>query len=266
MKTKNEIKDSLKSRFFLRTNQEFREGSVIDLMNGAISQEIEDAYYEIENSKDPHIYTKLKEENLDRMGYFVNIPRDTDESDENYLYRIMNWTHLKAASNLTAINDTLLNMEYSSNSQYFPGVYGSGTGIIYVIPTTYDEETIDKALKEAKEKLNDVIDPAAYVEYLTPEIKPVKFLIQIYSAAGDIDYIKSVAESEIRKYVNAIPPKEYMKIGEISKIGLAIDNMDYFNVAVTYIDNDSHTDIQFLQGIETKFIFDEIVWEEISSD
>lgn len=262
MKTAETIHEALGTRFKARTNKAVRSGSVIDLIHAAVSEEMEDAYIEIENNKNPHIYTNMDSDSLDKTGFFVNVPRETGETDKNYLYRIMNWTCLKAASNLTAINDSLLNMETASNAQYFPGIYGAGTGIVYVIPKTYDTSTISKALEETKERLKNVIDPAAYTEYVVPTIKPIKFVIKISSEDGDIDYIKTNISSLVRLYVNSIAPKEYLSVGSINKIGESVENVDYFNVLITYIDGETKTDLKFLQNLETKFMFDEIVWEE----
>lgn len=176
----------------------------------------------------------------------------------------MNWTYLKASANETAINDSLLNMKYASNAQYYPGTYGAGTGTVYVIPLKYDEETIANALNEAKEKIKDIIDPAAYTEYVTPKVVQVSFLAQIYSESGDTSYIKNAITDKVKEYVNAIPPNEYMDISKINLIGLNTDNVNYFNVVMTYLDGDSNSNIRFLQKTETKYIFDSITWEEVT--
>lgn len=268
MRTSKEIRSDLATRFTSRTNQQIREGSVIDLINSAVAMEMESAYQAIEDAKNPHIYTNLTGDNLDHLGYMVQVPRKNGETDSNYLYRIMNWTYLKAANNNTAINDSLLSLVYSSNAQYFPGIYGAGTGIVYVIPLTYSEEDINNALKEAKEAISSVVDPSAYIEYVVPKLREVQFLIQIYTESGDLQYIKNNVLSKIMTYVNAIPPKEYLKVSEINKIGNKIDNVDYFNVAMTYIDGESYTGIKFLQEIDTKMMIgtDGISWEVIGEE
>ena len=97
-----------------------------------------------------------------------------------------------------------------------------------------------------------------------PNVIPVKFLVQVCSVVGDMDYIKASAESQIKDYVNAIAPGEYLIISDINKIGLAIDNVDYFNVSMTYINGGSNANIRFLQQIDTKYIFDKVIWEEVT--
>ena len=75
MKTAETIHEALGTRFKARTNKEVRSGSVIDLIHAAVSEEMEDAYIEIENNKNPHIYTNMDSDSLDKTGFFVNVPR-----------------------------------------------------------------------------------------------------------------------------------------------------------------------------------------------
>ena len=89
MKTYDKIKESLDSRFKDRAHRYIRKGSVIDLINSSIAQEMEDAYIEIENARNPHIYTNMSGDNIDRLGYMVNVPRQNNEDDDTYLYRII---------------------------------------------------------------------------------------------------------------------------------------------------------------------------------
>lgn len=266
MRTASEVHSDLRDRFKQRTQKDIRRGGVIDQIFAAESKIVEDAYIEIENNKNPHIWTNLDSVGLDRTGYFVNIPRQENESDNDYMYRIMNWTYTRSTSNITAITDALLNMKYASDAQPFPGIYGAGTISIYIIPKEYSEETIQNAIQEAKERLSYVVDPATYIEYKIPKIKPVKFIAQISSMVGDIEYLKTSIEKQVHDYVNAIAPKDTMSIGKINKIGMEMANVDYFNVIMTYIDDESKTDIFFLQDLDTKFLFDEIIWETITND
>ena len=87
MKTASEIHNNLTICFKSRTNKEIRRGSVIDQIYVGVSEEMEDAYIEIENNKNPHIYTSLDTAGLDRTGFFVNVSRNVDESDHDYLHR-----------------------------------------------------------------------------------------------------------------------------------------------------------------------------------
>ena len=191
VRSAEDISKTIKNDFLGLTGKVYRDGSAIDYFTEAVSRSMEDAYTEIEKAKNPHIYTNLSGDNLDKMGVFVDVTRQKDEGDEDYLYRIMNWTYLKAGANLTAVNDSLLNLEYASNAQYYPGIHGAGTGVVYVIPTKYDDDTIAKALKEAKDRIKNVISPESYTEYIIPTPLPVDFVCHLETEIGDTDYLKS---------------------------------------------------------------------------
>ena len=260
-KTTDQIYNKILEDFSEATQQEYRRDSGIGFFSEAVSRTIETAFTEIENNKNPHIYTNLSGDSLDKMGTFVGLPRETDEDDQTYLYRIMNWTHLKAAGNETAINDSLLNLTNASFASYFPGTHGAGTGTVYIIPNEYSEENIAAAFTEAEKAIKDVISPAAYTEYLVPDIIPVRFTIRIMSQNGDINYLKNSLEEAIKKYVNGIAPGNYLEIAAINRLGLETPNVDYFNVLEFFLTDESTANVRVMQRIETKFLYDTIAWE-----
>ena len=261
-KTVEEISDDIRSRFLLTTGKEYRPGSALGFFNEAVSRSLSDAYSEIEKSKDPHIYTNLSGKNLDLMGAFVNVPRETDETDDDYLYRIMNWTYLKSASNLTAINDSLLNLTYASNAEYYPQVYGAGTGAIYVIPKDYNQDTINKALAEVRDRVKNVISPESYTEYIVPTTIPVTVVATIESKDGDLDYIKSNIELKYDAYINGIAPNNYLYIGTLNSLGLDTDGVDYFTVRGVYLNGKYVMATSIMQTLESKMLFNGITWED----
>ena len=260
MKTAEEINNTIQENFKELAGQSFRPGSVLGMFTDSVSRSLEEAHEEIERAKNPHIYTNLSGDNLDKMGTFVNVPRQTGETDDTYLYRLMNWTYLKSGANLTAVNDSILNLENASDAQYYPGIHGAGTGIVYIIPKEYTEENITAALKEVKERLVNVISPESYTEYIVPT--PVTLVAKLESEVGDIAYLKAAISNIAKTYINAIAPNDYMSVGTIAKQALDIDNVDYFNIDGVYMNDKYQTGTKFLQGIETKMLFQEISWED----
>jgi hypothetical protein len=260
MKTITEIHDAIKKRFETKVQDTFQENSAIDLYTGAVSEELHDVYQEIEDNKTPHIWTGLTGENLDKTGTAVNLPRETGESDATYLYRLMNWTKINEASNTIAIQAAVLTPQYSSNIDYVPYTKGSGTGTCYVLPKHYTQENIEAALKEAAERISKVASPSLYIEYIIPKIRSVRLQINIETENGDTALIKEKLEQDIMEYINTIPPKSYLEIGHINKMGINTDNVKYFNVLSVIIDNESIDTIEVLQGIDTKLLFDDIIW------
>ena len=119
------------------------------------------------------------------------------------------------------------------------------------------------ALKEAKERMKKVSSPESYVEYIIPTKIPVDLSIYI-SSSGDIDAIKQELEPKIKTYINAIPPKEYLKIGEINAIGINTSGVDYFNVVVCKVNNVYTNNVRILQKLNTKMILNSITWMEAS--
>lgn len=261
-KTVEQISDDINSRFLITTGKEYRPGSALGFFNEAVARSLADAYNEIEDSKDPHIYTNLSGNNLDLMGAFVNVPREVDESDDDYLYRIMNWTYLKASANLTAINDSLLNLTYASNAEYYPQVYGAGTGAVYVIPKDYNQDTINKALAEVKDRVKNVISPESYTEYIVPTAIPVTIVAKVEAKDGDLDYIKSNIELKYDTYINAIAPNDSLEISVLDKLGLDTDGIDYFAVRGVYINEKYIVATSIMQTLETKMLFSGITWED----
>lgn len=263
IKDSTEILENIRTRFEGRIGDTIADGSALDIFMSSISDQLEDNYNEIEKSRNPHLWTSLEGDNLDATGTWVNLPREDNETDENYRYRLMNWTLHNEACNLTAINDTLLNIEHASDAEYYPCTHGAGTGTVYVIPTTYTDDVIEEALAEVKEKVESIASPAAYIEYIVPTKIPVDLYIYITSD-GDISGIESEAETKIKTYVNAIAPNEYMKLGEINAIGSTISGVDYFSVVACKVNNVYTNDVRILQNLNTKMILNTITWTEVS--
>lgn len=259
MKTSDTIQKDIALRFEDKVLKKTQEGSVIDMYNVAVSETLEEVYQEIEDSKNPHIFTGLTGQALDDTGFWVNCPRKVGEDDQNYIYRLMNWTLKNEASNTTAIQDSLLNLTFASNVDYVPFTKGSGTATCYVIPKFYNSETISGALAEAATIVKKIASPSLFVEYIIPAIRAVKLQVFLDSSE-DLLLIKSNIEQKIKTYINAIPPGQYLKVGEINKIGVNEPNVDYFSVLALIIDDDEEKGIEILQEIDSKFLFDEMIW------
>lgn len=260
MKDFDLIYSEIKRRYKAYTKKDITENSVIDFYTVAIADTAETIYKDIEDMKNPHIYSKLKEKSLDDLGFFMNMPREADESDHQYLYRLMNWKYSAEASNLIAINNALLNTKHSSDAEYIPRTNGSGTASVYIIPTTYAEEDITKAVEEAMELVQPIVSPSMYVEYVIPVPLPVIVHVALSSKTGDVETIKRTFTQKVKEYINRIPPNEYLEIGQINRIGINEELVDYFSVLQLFIDNVEQDGINIFQGINQKYLVDEIVW------
>ena len=260
MKTKNEVHEEIIERFEEKIQDEIQSGSAIDLFSSAMAEEFAELYQEIENNKTPHVWTYLEGEYIDKAATGLNLPREVDESDDTYKYRFSKWVLSNEASNLTAIQTKLLNMIYASYAEYIPRTRGVGTATVYVIPKHYTKDYIENSLAEAKEKISSVVTPGLYIEYLTPEVKAVRLQISMSASNADISLLKTNLENEIMEYINAIAPNSFLEVGTINRMGINTQGVNYFNVVGVYINDEITSDTSILQNLETKLLFDEIVW------
>ena len=263
MKTFSEIYDNIKTVFKKKTNIDIIEGTVLDSFLVAVSDSLLTAHEEIENSKNPHIYTNLKGTNIDKLGLLINCPRRANESDESYLYRCMNWTYNNESCNKTAISSALSNLEYATIATYIPFTQGTGTASVYIIPKEYTDEIQEKALSEVSNRLKNVISPDTYIKYIITESIQVKLSCYITIDENyDMSAIKLNIENNIKKYINSIAIGDFLSYGDINKIGINEPGVTYFNTTHIYLDGILLSALKQLQKVDSKFLYYDIVWNE----
>jgi len=260
MKTIEQIYKSIKETYFNRTKLEIAEGSVIDNFINSVSNAINEAYVEIDNNTNPHLFTKLSGSDIDSMGMLVGCARRPDEDDKTYLYRMINWNTSNQASNITAVETALTSMTHASNVTYVPLTQGVGTATAYIIPKKL--ENSDLAIAETKKRLEEVVSIGTYIDYVIPKLLPVRLVIYI-SVTRDLDNVKNNIRSKVEKYINNIAPGDNLEIGAISKIGINETNVNYFSLSQMYINGEEYQEISAIQKLEEKFLFDEIIWNVV---
>ena len=260
MKETAEIHSSLVGRLEDNLRNTIKEGSMLDMVAYSIADENREMYQEIEDAKNPYLFTNTWGEDLDNLGFGVNLPRAEGEDDNTYKYRLKEWVLTAEASNTKAISNQLLNLEYASNVDYVPYTHGCGTGTCYVIPKTYEDDVIASALQEAAARIKEIVSPSLYVEYIVPTIRAVR--LNCFLTYGDVDQsqVRNTIAQKVREYINAIAPGDFLKVGDILRIGLNVTGVDYFNVMTLMIDEELATETEIVQELDTKFLFDEIVW------
>ena len=263
MKETQEIHDSLIGRLKTRLNNDIADGSMLDMFAYSVAEENKELYQAIEDAKNPHLFTNTWGEELDSLGYWVGLTRKDNEDDNSYKYRLKDWVFSAEASNTISISNSLLNPTYASNIDYVPRTHGCGTGTCYVIPKTYENDVISNALKEAQEKISSIVSPSLYVEYIVPTIRAVRLNCFLTTSDVDENQIKDTIASKIKTYINSIAPGNMLKVGEILKLGLAVTGVEYFNVMTIMIDEEPVTELEIAQELETKLLFDEIMWSGV---
>ena len=262
MRTISDIYQSIQNKFASWTGKQIQPGSVIDFYTMAVSETMQDAHQEIEDNRNPHIFTRLTGQELDDTGFFVNCPRIPGEDDRSYLWRIINWLPRVESSNTIAIRSSLTNLTHASSAEFVPYSHGTGTATLYVVPKTYDTETAAKALEEAMNRLEPVKSPGLYIEYIVPAIRSVRPIVLMETSGGDTALIRSNIEAKVADYVNAIAPGDWLEIGNINRIGLDESLVRYFSVLSVYVNGVETKDTSILQELTGKFLFDTITWIE----
>lgn len=262
VKTIAEVYSDIKSRFLKKTGIDIETGTAIDGYVLSSAEGIQLAYQEIENNKKPYMFTQATGEELDSWGVLMQLPRKVGESDTNYSYRLINGHLIKETSNATAVQAEFLNNQYISNARFVPKLYGCGTAGLYIIPTDYSDETKANALAEAQLKIKNSCSPGTYVRYIFPDLKKVKLVVSM-KATGDVAAIKTQLCADVEEYLNGIPIANYLEVGEVNKIGINTANVEYFNVNTVFINGTQNNNIEILQTIDIKFVFDEIIWLEV---
>lgn len=265
MKNLNEIYTSILNRFSSKTKLDISSGSVLDSYILASSSAIEDVYKEVENNKNPHIFTNLKGSNIDSMGMLVGCARQSEEEDNNYLYRMLNWNTSNQSSNAIAIEASLQNMVYASNVTYVPFTQGVGTATAYIIPKKLDSETQKSAIKETKDRLKNVTSVSSFIEYIIPKMLPINLVVYISIIKDEANIKKNIAK-KLEEYINNIVPGDSLNLGTINKIGVNEPNVNYFSLSTIIVDGKEVQDITVIQKLEEKFIFNEIIWNMVVNE
>lgn len=259
-----EIYNSLKQNFLDRTTVDVAPRSVIDMFFKSIADALHQIYNVIEENKKPYLFTNQKGDELDATGYFLQCPREEEESDSNYLYRLSNWTQRNAACNQQAILDKCKELNFSSSQNYVPYTKGVGTATIYVIPLDYTEAAIARALTEAQEKISPIVSPSSIIDFKVPEPKFIKIVAYLdVKTDSDKENIKRQIQNQIKEYINGIAPGTSLYLGEINNIGLDTEYVEYFNVVQIFANDEEITDFEILQTITAKFLFEQIIYWEV---
>lgn len=264
IKSFEEIYTNIRDNFRSRSGIDVEPRTVIDMIIKAIADSLHSIHQIVEKNKKPYLFTNQTGEELDDTGYFLNCPRLNNESDQNYLYRLSNWTQRNASCNRVSIEDKCKELKYSSAANYIPYTHGLGTATIYLIPLEYTEEAINRALSEAQEKVSLVIAPTSIVYFKVAQPSLIKLVAYLDIKDGyDKNNAKLQIQLAVKQYINSIAPGDKLLLGEINKIGLNIEGVEYFNIVQLFNNDDELADFEILQTLTAKFLFEEIIWWEV---
>lgn len=155
-------------------------------------------------------------------------------------------------------------LTFASSATYVPYTDGIGTGTVYLIPYKYEEDYIKNTISEAEKIIGAVISPSSIVNYTVPKPSKVKLVAYLDIQAGtDINYIKKEIVTKVKDYINNLAPGSKLMLGKINNMGLNVDGVEYFNVIQVYLDDKESTAYEILQTVDTKMLYDEMIWWEV---
>ena len=97
--------------------------------------------------------------------------------------------------------------------------------------TAYTEEAKKRALNEASEKIGAVIAPTSIVYFKIAEPSFIKLVTYLDIKDGyDKQTAQNVIKQSVKTYINSIAPGDSLYVGDINRLGLNVEGVEYFNV------------------------------------
>ena len=93
-----------------------------------------------------------------------------------------------------------------------------------------------------------------------PSIRAVKLNCFLSTEEVDKNLVQATIEERIKDHINSIAPRDFLKVGDLIRIGLAVDGVEYFNVMSILINEEPIRELSTVQELETKMLYDEIIW------
>jgi uncharacterized phage protein gp47/JayE len=128
-------------------------GSVVRSLLEIINDQFEETYKYLEAYIPMAFLSTAQNEYVDLLGSLFNCTRYTDESDEDFKYRISNYVYSTAGANETAIYLACRSIEGVKDVFIAPYVYGIGSFAVYVV--TDDPNVPDDIVNNVQTAIND---------------------------------------------------------------------------------------------------------------
>ena len=109
-----------------------------------------------------------------------------------------------------------------------------------------------------------MIAPTSIVYFKVAQPSLIKLVAYLDIKDGyDKNNAKLQIQLAVKQYINSIAPGDKLLLGEINKIGLNIEGVEYFNIVQLFNNDDELADFEILQTLTAKFLFEEIIWWEV---
>ena len=198
-------------------------GSIARLFSIVMAEELGEFYKDFNTAHLMYFLSTAKEQFLDAIGALVNCFRITDETDEDYRYRISKSTLTLAKANETCIRITALMVQGVQDVVLQKASHGPGTFSVIIINDGTNLNVINDVYNATK-------DVAAYgvkVQVYEPINKSVKLKIKLqYQQMTDSEAfeIKQYVTNVIRQFLSSRGIGQEFNTQELTRLILNVDS------------------------------------------
>ena len=195
-------------------------GSIAKLFMNIVNKNIANLYNTLTVNHLRAFVTTSDGDALDAIGTLLQCKRLTDESDDNYRYRITQQCLTLATSNETAIRLTVLTVDNVEDVILKP--YSMGAGSFTVIVLSNEDTTSQNILNEVKQKLLKVHGYGIRYNVVSPTLTYVSIKQRLYlnENLSDIEKqeIRYDVQLKLSEYFNSLNIGEDIIIDKITQV------------------------------------------------
>lgn len=208
-------------------------GGVVRLLLSIVNSIAQDIYTQLATDQLNAFLSTAADSDLDAIGYLMDCTRLTNETDDNYRYRISKQTSTAASANRVAVKLAVLSIDGVTDCTLTPYTYGTGSGSIYVV--TSDPYPTDAFIATIQAAVDDIIAFGNKVVVTVPKQIPVeigmKLVFKKTASSASQAVILTEANTALKSYVAALVPGDSISIKGLQSAIMAVSK-DIFDVQI----------------------------------
>lgn len=197
-------------------------GSIVRLLLGIVNKHVSDFYTTLKKEHAQVFLSKASGDAVNQIGYLLNCERRTDESDEDYKYRITQQTLVLEAANETAVRLAALSVEGVVDVVTKEFTHGTGSFSVYPILNDPYDPNYDEVIREMGNALKSVKAYGVRAVVLQPKLARVELKGRMVFGRNlsDMDrkLIQDRVTQSVRRYINERMPGDMIRIGQIHRL------------------------------------------------
>lgn len=215
----------------VKTGFSIAPGSIAKLLLNIINENLAEFYETLKTNHLQSFVSTATGQFLEAIGRLVNCDRITNETDDDYRFRITKQILTTATANETAIRMAALSVDGVQDIVLKNYSYGAGSFSVLVI--TDKPKTSELILMAVRSAVEKVAGYGIKFEVGNPEINTIKIKIKLltkdYLSDGEKQNIKSYVKSNLKKYFTSRHIGEGIIINEITQRVMEVndDIIDY---------------------------------------